>query len=246
MKESVSVWYLYHSGFTVRIRNYLLIFDYYSDEPEGAVRSLSTGVINPDEIKDLQVLVFSSHKHPDHFNPVILDWKQTVPGIRYILSSDISKRFHEDHIIIKPNQTITTPDDISITTLKSTDAGVAFLVELFGVTIYHAGDLNWWHWEEEDKAWNNNMAARYKNELEKLKGKTIDIAFLTCDPRQGASAFWGLEYFMEKIGAKAAFPMHFEEDYSLMATLEKLKNEKSYLSPVRTVSHRGEAFVLTL
>ncbi|MCQ4837997.1 hypothetical protein NE556_22750, partial [[Clostridium] symbiosum] len=30
-----------------------------------------------------------------------------------------------------------------------------------GSTIYHAGDLNNWWWEGEDKAWNHNMAANY-------------------------------------------------------------------------------------
>ena len=50
----------------------------------------------------------------------------------------------------------------SMFALKSTDEGVAFLVEVNGVVIYHAGDLNWWHWDEEPKSWNNDMAARFK------------------------------------------------------------------------------------
>ena len=36
-----------------------------------------------------------------------------------------------------------------IRTLRSTDEGVAFVVHYAGKTIYHAGDLNWWHWEGE-------------------------------------------------------------------------------------------------
>lgn len=32
----------------------------------------------------------------------------------------------------------------------STDEGVAFLVTAEGRTVFHAGDLNWWHWEGED------------------------------------------------------------------------------------------------
>ncbi len=35
-----------------------------------------------------------------------------------------------------------------IRTLRSTDEGVAFVVHYAGKTIYHAGDLNWWHWKK--------------------------------------------------------------------------------------------------
>ena len=37
-------------------------------------------------------------------------------------------------------------DGVAIETLKSTDEGVAYIVHSDGITIYHAGDLNWWHW----------------------------------------------------------------------------------------------------
>mgnify|MGYP000382206809 FL=1 len=50
---------------------------------------------------------------------------------------------------------------VRIQTLKSTDAGVAFLVECEGRTIYHAGDLNWWHWEGEPDAYNEHMKMAY-------------------------------------------------------------------------------------
>ena len=43
----------------------------------------------------------------------------------------------------------------SILSLKSTDEGAAFAIrETDGTSIYHAGDLNWWHWEGEPLAWN--------------------------------------------------------------------------------------------
>ena len=41
----------------------------------------------------------------------------------------------------------------------SPDEGVAWMVTVNGQSIFHAGDLNWWHWAEEDLAWNRNMAA---------------------------------------------------------------------------------------
>ena len=49
----------------------------------------------------------------------------------------------------------------AIASLKSTDEGVAFVVWAEGHSIYHAGDLNWWHWEGEPFPFNENMVTRY-------------------------------------------------------------------------------------
>lgn len=243
--DTLKVWYLFHSGFSVRVRDYILIFDYYLDEPDGSDRSLSTGVLDPEEVRGSKVLVFASHKHPDHFNPVILQWKNTLSNIRYFLSSDIPKRFHDTHTVLKPGQILTTEDGITVSTLKSTDAGVAFLIQICGMTIYHAGDLNWWHWAEEDKAWNNNMAARYKAELEKLKEHRIDLAFLTADPRQGSEALWGFDYFIRQIGASHIFPMHFGNDYGIMQSIEARFKEADRSSVIHLINRRGELFEIT-
>ena len=47
-------------------------------------------------------------------------------------------------VFVAPNETVELPD-CRITTFESTDIGVAYLVEIDGRLIYHAGDLNWWH-----------------------------------------------------------------------------------------------------
>ena len=46
-------------------------------------------------------------------------------------------------------------------TLKSTDEGVAFLLNYIGNTVYHAGDLNLWVWKEESREYNEDMEARF-------------------------------------------------------------------------------------
>jgi L-ascorbate metabolism protein UlaG (beta-lactamase superfamily) len=143
--EQIDVWYLAHSGFAVNAGGYFLIFDYYIDTCDNGSRSLASGVIEPDEISNKNVLIFSSHRHPDHFNPVILSWKDKLPHAEYYLSSDIPKSFGSDWVhFIKPNE-VHEVNGLKIRTFKSTDEGVAFLVSVAGVNIYHAGDLNWWH-----------------------------------------------------------------------------------------------------
>ena len=55
--------------------------------------------------------------------------------------------------------------DLRIHTLKSTDEGVAFLVRVKEKTFFHAGDLNWWHWEEESEYYNEQMRMDYQKEI---------------------------------------------------------------------------------
>src|SRR3712207_9048157 len=36
--------------------------------------------------------------------------------------------------------------EIKVSTLESTDLGIAVIIEADGKRIYHSGDLNWWTW----------------------------------------------------------------------------------------------------
>jgi L-ascorbate metabolism protein UlaG (beta-lactamase superfamily) len=83
------------------------------------------------------------------------------------------------------------------------------LIRACGKTVYHAGDLNWWHWEGEDPKWNAEMAEDYKKEIDKLKGIYIDIAFVPVDPRLGGSLLLGLDHLMRTAGVGLAVPMHY-------------------------------------
>lgn len=260
MRNDMKVWYLYHSGFAVEAGGCLLLFDYWNNREDGDARTLENGVFDPvnwlshaaqEAHGDIipPVIVFSSHKHGDHFLPEILQWQETIPGIRYVLSQDIPKRYFsgmpKEEIVeagnpeesaesarivrMKPYQTHSWPElDMVVHTFKSTDAGVAFWVEIAGQVIYHAGDLNLWFWETESKTWNRNMTTRFHQEMELVAGwseqtgKNPDIAFLPADPRLGAHWLDGFAYFLEKVGVKHAFPMHFGETH---LELDKMKTE---------------------
>lgn len=69
--------------------------------------------------------------------------------------------------------------DCRITTFASTDIGVAYLLETDGLRIYHAGDLNWWHWEGEDE-FNRDQERRYQHQMQllaqELDGEPLDLA----------------------------------------------------------------------
>lgn len=155
---------------------------------------------------DLDTWFFVSHAHGDHFHKSIFD--QEGPAVLYILSYDVPApgdllnafRFGADQK--------GRVRDVQVQTLRSTDEGVAFLLETEDLTIYHAGDLNWWHWAGETPAYNAAMERDFKAATEALCGKSIDIAFLPLDPRLEDSAFWGFDYVMRQADVKKAIPIH--------------------------------------
>jgi L-ascorbate metabolism protein UlaG (beta-lactamase superfamily) len=206
----MKVTYLGHSGFLVETQQAYYLFDYI----RGQIPPLA---------KDKPFYVFASHSHADHFSLEIFDQERVPAADCYILSSDIQKKVRKRGIsedtpicCVRPGSSTELPG-CQILPLRSTDIGVAFLVEEEdGTTIYHAGDLNWWHWDGENVAWNRNMEANYKREIRCLEGKQIDVAFLPLDPRLGEAYWYGMEYFLKKVTVHAVFPMHFWKDYGVI------------------------------
>ena len=144
----MKVTYLEHSGFAAEYKEYVLIFDWY----RGSL---------PEFDQQKKIYVFASHSHYDHFNKKIFGWSEQYPDVRYILSADIagkeqSEELSERTVYVTANKKYDF-DGIKVQTLQSTDEGVAFIVYMEDKVIYHAGDLNWWHWEEETESYNEQM-----------------------------------------------------------------------------------------
>ena len=116
--------------------------------------------------------------------------------------------------MLSGGETASPLSGVTVETLPSTDEGVAFLVTADGQTIFHAGDLNWWHWEGEDPAWNRNMEVDFKRFSEPLRGRRIDLAMLPLDPRLGADGFRGPRSFLELADIRRFLPMHQWGDFA--------------------------------
>ncbi|MDO4475767.1 MAG: MBL fold metallo-hydrolase [Lachnospiraceae bacterium] len=209
MKE-INVTYLGHSGFLLETRTAYLLFDYYK------------GVI-PELSGEKTLYVFSTHRHPDHYNPEILGFSERTGGVRFVLSDDIRKnrklareiqeKTREDEVIwVKPHRKPEIEGLGTVETLQSTDEGVAFLVSGAFGCIYHAGDLHWWNWEGEDPSWLRNMEVNYKREIERIAGRHFDLAFLVVDDRLEDHFAQGADWFLQHCPADIVFPMHFWED----------------------------------
>ncbi len=98
---------------------------------------------------------------------------------------------------------------MKVRAFKSTDEGVAFLIETEGKRIYHAGDLNNWVWAGEPEADNKRMSENFHKELEKMKGIHIDVAFMLLDPRQEKGFLSGNGRLYENGGSRCGVPYAF-------------------------------------
>jgi len=232
---NAKVWYLFQSGFAVQTAAHFLVFDYWRDKPKG--EGLESGVINPASLRDQDVVVFVSHKHGDHYNRKTEQWKQEIPKLRRILSDDI--RSDPDALMIGPGATLTQPD-LTVQTLASNDEGVAFIVDVDDLRIYHAGDLNWWHWEGEPDDYNEGMANSYKTQIDKLAGKPIDIAFVPVDPRLDKQYAWGIDYLMRTAEVRHAIPMHFGNKTATVGRLLEDPISQDYRERILGFTQRGE------
>lgn len=245
--EKMTVTFIGHSGFFADAGNVCMLFDYYKGEI-------------PRVKEDQTLVVFVSHRHHDHYSREIWNLRKKYRNIFYILSQDISMssrmrdRFEitEDemeHMIVR-----TEPDrkyhldlpggEMKIETLKSTDEGVAFFVEYGGKTLYHAGDLNLWIWPEEGEEWNREMEQSFFAEIEKLKGRYADVAFIPLDPRLGADAFGGMDACMDAMNIRYVFPMHCWKEYDIIKKYREARADRPWISAVMQIEQDGQEFVL--
>jgi len=240
MREvEAEIYYMYHSGFAIKTKNHFLIFDYYK-EP---VENHQSKVISSENIKEMKnVYVFSSHSHEDHFNSSILNWENYNHDIQYILSDDIKVDKNKiNYNFIKEGEEKVI-DDVYVRAYGSTDIGVSFLIKVDGLIIFHAGDLNWWHWKDDSLAEQNEAESLFKAHIEKLKQeKIIDIAFFPVDPRLQEFYYIGGEYFAEKICPKLLIPMHFGNDVDI--TKEFAKRMKQINIKAVEITHSGQKII---
>ena len=258
----MKITYIKHSGYLLESDQALLLFDFW----KGTLPPLA-----PEKV----LFVFVSHRHEDHFNPKIFNLAVSHPKIHFILSDDIWQNKVPEHLhgltwFVDPGKVREFKEGggIRVTAFKSTDEGVAFVVEtgIFSsgadsstdsglkqkialtnqknFTIYHAGDLNNWRWNGEPLAWNNNMSTNYQRELEKIKaaGFHPDVAMVPLDGRQENLFYLGLDDFMRTVGADMVLPMHFWEDFSVIDRLKGMECSADYRDRIVNLSKEGESF----
>lgn len=205
MDRKLTVTYYHHSGFSVAMDDVLLVFDYWTGE-HGELPEDKR--ITVDFLKQFrQVYVFISHEHPDHLDPVVFTWRNEAP-VTYIVAADMPVGTRGKRMA--PGDSLTLSPEVSVKAFDSTDLGVSFLVDIRGVHVFHAGDLNFWHWREESTVKEIEEADdAFRQAVEPIAREKIDLAFFPVDARQGLMYDAGANYFIMCVKPRLLIPMHF-------------------------------------
>ncbi len=229
-------WFLGQSGWAVKTQNHLLVFDYYSDDRDPTKPGLCNGHINPAEIAGENVAVFASHEHGDHFTPAMFDWKQQAPNITYFLGHEPQNAPPHESMAPRMEKSF---GDLKITTIRATDAGVGMVIEVDGLTIFHAGD------HANGRA---GLTKEFTDEIEFLAGKNVrpDICFLGvrgCSLGTPDQVKEGVYFALKTLQPRVFVPMHAGADGG--AYHEFIKNCEGQFASIQMVApdNRGDDFI---
>lgn len=235
--------YIFHSGFAIETHNFTMVIDFYQDslsEKKGVVydRLLS---------RPQRLYVLSTHGHADHFNPDVLEWRKRRSDIHYIFSRDIMDMVKSkvEHVTYLDKGDVYKDDFIQVTAFGSTDIGLSYKIKTEKKTIFHAGDLNNWHWNEEStEAEVREAQSSFTKELDHLAASTpeLNLAMFPVDPRLGKDYMLGAEQFLSKIPTQVFVPMHFDSSYEKAKAIEFVAAKYKTTALVPTC--RGELFEL--
>ncbi len=205
MSLQLKITHYYHSGFSVECGDTLLVFDYWNGEHQELQPDRG---ITPETLKKFsKVFVMISHEHADHFDPEVYEWRE-ITDVTYIVSYDMPVGTRGKRM--SPGEKFVLTPEITLYAYGSTDLGVSFLADINGFRIFHAGDLNFWHWRDESNASEIEEAeAEFIREVEPLKMAGIDIAMFPVDPRQGTMYEAGANYFILTVKPRLMIPMHY-------------------------------------
>lgn len=232
---SALVWYLGHSGWAIKTGNHLLVFDYFKNSTPPDTPLLANGTINPEEIKDLNVTVFVSHSHGDHYSPAIFDWEKSVKDITYVMGFKPEKQ--SGYIYMSPRETKTI-NSMEITTIESNDSGVGFFIKADGVNIFHSGD----HANRK-----RDFSGPFKEEIEFLadKGLKPDIFFAPvsgCGFGDLEAVKKGVFYTIKKLSPHVMVPMHAGGNEQRYIKFAKETKAAGFDTPICCAGHNGDWF----
>jgi len=183
------VWYLGHSGWAVKTRSRLLVFDWYGYGVEPAEPRLANGRLDPAEIAGLDVCVFVSHAHADHLDRRILDWPKPGGSFTYVFGWRVEG--DSGHVYLPDTLETRRMGDLEVHKINSyAEPGGAFLVKVDGLAIYHGGDYL------EDA-----RSAGLMDSLAALQPRA-DIVFVEPGYRDVALST------IRRLGPRVVFPMH--------------------------------------
>lgn len=218
---------VWHDCFVIETAECAIVFDYWLDE-RGEEREFPGFLDTLNPAKPLYIFV--SHGHKDHFTRSIFSWASRFDRVHYFLSADVYARsrhvfsrrsvykgpkVNPDHVTRMLPGEEWSDGLLAVRAFDSTDTGVAYLVEIDGKRIFHAGDLNAWIfrelWKPEDEEREMKRFNAIIADIEKYVGdKKIDVAMFPVDSRIGEAYMDGARIFAEQLHPEIFLSMHLD------------------------------------
>jgi L-ascorbate metabolism protein UlaG (beta-lactamase superfamily) len=211
--DQATVWYLRHAGWAVRLDDALLVFDYQEsmgmeDVTDTTPRNRENGFIDPQEISDLDVFVFVTHAHGDHYDPVIFEWQGEIESLTYFIGWDEQPESHCERFVetdaachtMEGLRATAEVDGLEVYTIDSHHNDipeVAYLVRYGDWIVYHNGDYMADH--VDDYAYLKTISDR------------IDVAFVAGYPDRRWPHLARAVHLAREFDVPVMFPMHVRD-----------------------------------
>jgi L-ascorbate metabolism protein UlaG (beta-lactamase superfamily) len=243
--DQATVWYLRHAGWAIRLGDALLIFDYQEslgmeDVTDDTPRGLEDGLIDPEEISDLDVFVFVTHAHGDHYDPVIFEWQGEIENLTYFIGWDEQpesncERFtgaDADCHTMEGLRATAEVGGLEVYTIDSNHNDipeVAYLVRHGDWIVYHNGDY----------------MADYVDDYAYLKtiSDRINVAFVAGLPGHRWPHVARAVHLAREFDVPVLFPTHFR-DRAMCETFVAEVAAEGVSAEVRCPMARGQQFVV--
>jgi L-ascorbate metabolism protein UlaG (beta-lactamase superfamily) len=250
--------YLGTSGWAVRTRDAVLLFDYVGldggfDRAADSAWAPSVASLRSAIGSGARVYLFTSHQHRDHFSPALLRWADSLPAAHVVIGGPITDRAAMDatplrSVVMGEGERVNIAG-ADIATIQSTDEGVGFVVRVDGVTLFHAGDHALWAPQVDTAYWTGIGKAGGLVDSVTNTPMAIDLAFLPiatgsrCEPRASLRA--GALGAIAALQPKAAFPMHVRclDRLALYAQFADSARAMGTMVPIGAARSLGSAFL---
>ncbi len=211
--DHAAVWYVRQAVCVVRLGDALLVFDYQEavgmdDVTAATPRTLDHGLINPEDISDLDVFVFVTHAHGDHYDPVIFEWQGEIENLTYVIGWEEQPQSHcerfvgadADCLTMGGLRATTKVGGLQVYTIDSDHNDipeVAYLVRHDDWVVYHNGDYMADH--VADYAYLKSINDR------------IDVAFVSGLPGRRWPHLARAVHLAREFAVPELFAMHFRD-----------------------------------